>query len=87
MSISVQESLVPSAVGMAFVEKTKCSDVVICAFVGDSTMGQGVVYESLNIASKWELPFLLVVESNGYAQTTPTEVQLTGRLSDRAAPS
>ena len=86
LSIGVQGSLVPSAVGMAFAEKIKGSDVVVCAFVGDGTMGQGVIYESLNIASKWELPFLLVVEANGYAQTTPTHVQHAGRLIDRAAP-
>ena len=49
------------------------------AFLGDGTLGQGVVYESLNIASLWALPILFVVENNFYAQSTPSRLQLAGR--------
>ena len=42
-------------------------------FLGDGTLGEGVTYESLNIASLWTLPVLFVVENNHYAQSTPVE--------------
>ena len=40
-------------------------------FLGDGTLGQGTVYECLNLASLWSLPILFLVENNHYAQTTP----------------
>ena len=52
------------------------------AFIGDGTLGQGVVYESLNIASRWGLPLLIVVENNFYAQSTPSHLTLAGRIPD-----
>ena len=55
------------------------------AFIGDGTLGQGVVYESLNIASRWGLPLLVVVENNFYAQSTPSQLTLAGRIADRGA--
>ena len=54
-------------------------------FIGDGTLGQGVVYESLNIASRWGLPLLVVVENNFYAQSTPSHLTLAGRDPDRGA--
>ena len=43
------------------------------------------MYESLNIASLWKLPLLVVVEHNGYAQSTPSALQLAGDIEARAA--
>jgi len=83
-SIGIQGGLVPAAVGMAFAEKLTGSRNVVCVCIGDGTLGQGVVYESMNIASKWSLPILFVVEANSYAQSTPTEVQHAGSLVGRA---
>ena len=40
--------------------------------VGDGTLGEGLLYESLNLASVWSAPVLFVVEYNGIAQTTDT---------------
>jgi TPP-dependent pyruvate/acetoin dehydrogenase alpha subunit len=76
---------VPVAAGMALAEREKGSGAVSTVFVGDGTLGQGVVYESLNIASLWELPLLVVVEHNGYAQSTPSRLQLAGDVETRAA--
>ncbi len=51
-------------------------------FLGDGTLGEGVLYESLNIAALWKLPILFVLENNGYAQTTPVEKGVAGSMPD-----
>lgn len=83
-SNGVLGSTVPVAAGMALAEREKRSGAVATVFVGDGTLGQGVVYESLNIASLWKLPLLVVVEHNGYAQSTPSTLQLAGDVESRA---
>lgn len=77
-SNGVQGGIVPVATGMALAEKRKASRAVTVAFLGDGTLGEGVVYESLNLAALWQLPVLYVVENNHIAQTTPTEQALAG---------
>ena len=83
-SNGVLGSTVPVAAGMALAEREKRTGALATVFVGDGTLGQGVVYESLNIASLWELPLLVVVEHNGYAQSTPSTLQLAGDVEARA---
>lgn len=82
-SNGVQGGIVPIATGMALAEKRKGSQAVAVVFIGDGTLGQGVVYESLNMASLWRVPLLVVVENNHIAQTTPTTTTLAGSISDR----
>jgi TPP-dependent pyruvate/acetoin dehydrogenase alpha subunit len=84
-SNGVLGSTVPVAAGMALAEREKGTGAVTTVFVGDGTLGQGVVYESLNIASLWQLPLLVAVEHNGYAQSTPSRLQLAGDVEARAA--
>jgi TPP-dependent pyruvate/acetoin dehydrogenase alpha subunit len=84
-SNGVLGSIVPVATGIALAEKAKGTGAVSTAFLGDGTLGQGVTYESLNIASLWSLPVLFVVENNHYAQSTPVELELAGRIAARAA--
>jgi TPP-dependent pyruvate/acetoin dehydrogenase alpha subunit len=38
---------------MAFAEKQLKHSAIVAAFIGDGTLGEGVVYESLNLASLW----------------------------------
>jgi len=82
-SNGVQGGSVGNAVGVALAEKTKCSGAVTCAWLGDGTFGEGLVYEAMNIASLWRLPIVFTIEANGIAQTTPTEMQLAGSLAAR----
>ena len=84
-SNGVLGSTVPVATGMALAEKQRRTGAVTVAFLGDGTLGQGVVYESLNLASLWDLPILFVVENNFYAQSTPSRLNLAGRIADRGA--
>jgi TPP-dependent pyruvate/acetoin dehydrogenase alpha subunit len=74
---------VPLAVGIALAEKAKKSGRIVFTFMGDGTLGEGVVYESLNMASLWSLPLLFVLENNRYAQTTPVHLHLAGKICDR----
>ena len=74
---------VPMAVGMAATEKLKGGDRTVFSFMGDGTLGEGVVYESLNIAALGAFPILFIVENNRYAQSTPTRLNLAGEIPDR----
>jgi TPP-dependent pyruvate/acetoin dehydrogenase alpha subunit len=53
------------------------------AFIGDGTLGEGLVYESLNIASLWQLPLLVVLEDNAWSQSTPSRLNLAGSMRAR----
>jgi acetoin:2,6-dichlorophenolindophenol oxidoreductase subunit alpha len=74
----------PIAVGMALAEKRRGSGAVAIAFLGDGSFGEGIVYEALNIAALWSAPVVIVVEHNGWAQSSPTHSQHAGSLQTRA---
>lgn len=80
----IQGSIVPVTTGMALAQKRAGEGGIATVFLGDGTLGQGVVYECLNIASLWRLPLLFVVEDNRYAQTTPRELAVAGSVTARA---
>jgi len=82
-SNGVQGGLVSNAVGMAMAEKMKGTGAVTVVFLGDGTLGQGIVYESLNLASLWGAPILFVVEDNEWAQSTPRRLELAGDMVSR----
>ncbi|MFN2304545.1 MAG: thiamine pyrophosphate-dependent dehydrogenase E1 component subunit alpha [Anaerolineales bacterium] len=82
-SNGVQGGIVPIATGMALAEKYKESGRIVVSFLGDGTLGQGVVYETLNMASLWQAPILFVLENNRIAQTTPIELAVAGSIPER----
>jgi TPP-dependent pyruvate/acetoin dehydrogenase alpha subunit len=84
-SNGVQGSIVPVSTGIALAEKEQGTGAVTTVFIGDGTLGQGTVYECLNLASLWRLPLLVVVENNHYAQTTPFHLAVAGDVRARAA--
>lgn len=71
------------ATGMAFAEKRNKTDNIAVVFIGDGALGEGVLYESLNIASLWSLPVLFVVENNKYAMSTPIKDAVAGSIIER----
>ncbi len=79
----VQGGMIPNAVGMALAEKRKHTSVITTAFLGDGTLGEGVIYEAFNMAGLWQAPILFVVEDNHIAQTTPTIQALAGNMNAR----
>lgn len=76
---------VPTAAGIAMAMKLSGSDRISVVCIGDGTMGEGVVYETLNLASLWDLPLLVVLENNLWSQSTAIEVNLAGSLAARFA--
>ncbi|HLP16758.1 MAG TPA: thiamine pyrophosphate-dependent dehydrogenase E1 component subunit alpha [Bacteroidota bacterium] len=83
-SNGVQGGIVPFAVGIALAEKNKRSGAVTIVFLGDGTLGEGAVYEAFNCASLWGAPVLFVIEDNGYAQSTPRRLGVSGSIRARA---
>jgi TPP-dependent pyruvate/acetoin dehydrogenase alpha subunit len=82
-SNGIQGGIVPVATGMSFAEKAGKTGNIVLVFLGDGTLGEGVVYESLNVASLWSLPILFIVENNRYAQTTPISLAVAGSITAR----
>ena len=82
-SNGIQGGTVANALGMAFAEKYNQTGNIVVVFMGDGTWGEGISYESLNMASLWSVPLLVVVENNRYAQSTPVELNLAGSIFQR----
>lgn len=82
-SNGIQGGIVPNAVGIALAEKVQGTGKIATVFVGDGTLGEGVSYEAMNIAALWQLPILFVIENNGYAQSTPSSLQIAGIIEER----
>jgi 2-oxoisovalerate dehydrogenase E1 component len=84
-SNGIQGGIVPVAAGLAFARKLGAKGGIAAVCIGDGTLGEGVVYETLNIAAKWSLPLLVVLENNLYAQSTSQSETLSGDICARAA--
>lgn len=82
-SNGVQGGILPVATGMALAEKRKGSGAAAVAFLGDGTLGEGALYEALNLAALWQAPVLYVLENNRMAQTTPIHLAVAGSLPAR----
>lgn len=82
-SNGVLGSTIPVATGVALASRLRGETALTVVFMGDGALGEGVVYEAMNMASLWEAPVLFVVENNGIAQTTPIELALSGAIDGR----
>jgi acetoin:2,6-dichlorophenolindophenol oxidoreductase subunit alpha len=80
----IQGGLVPVAVGAAMAEKFAKSGAIAVVFLGDGTMGQGIVSEGFNLAAIWNLPIIFVLEDNKYAQSTSRHATHAGDLYRRS---
>jgi 2-oxoisovalerate dehydrogenase E1 component alpha subunit len=65
------------AVGIALASKIRGEDEVAVAIMGEGSSNQGDVHEALNFAAVQRLPFILVVENNGYAISVPMARQMS----------
>jgi 2-oxoisovalerate dehydrogenase E1 component alpha subunit len=65
------------AVGIALAAKIRGTDQVAVAIMGEGSSNQGDVHEALNFAAIHKLPFVFVVENNGYAISVPAEKELS----------
>src|SRR5574341_762898 len=71
------------ATGAAFSAKMRGSDQVVICFFGEGALGQGVLYEVMNMASLWKLPVIYVCENNLYNEYTHYSETLAGEVTAR----
>ncbi len=64
---------IPVAVGIAFAHKYRNDGGVCVAYFGDGAVWQGSFHESMNLASLYGLPVVMVVENNQYAMGTSVD--------------
>lgn len=62
---------VPHLTGGLFASQLDDDNRVGIAFFGDGGANQGVVWETVNLASIWDIPVIFVCENNRYAESTP----------------
>jgi pyruvate dehydrogenase E1 component alpha subunit len=78
---------VPLALGSALAFRLEGGDRVAVVLFGDGAVQSGVFVESVNLATLWRLPAILVCENNGFAEFTPRSAHTTvERVGDVVAP-
>lgn len=84
--ISHLPSSLPVAVGVAMSFTYRKEKRVAMTYVGDGSSSEGLFHESLNLAAIHNAPFVLIVENNQYAYSTPLHQQMrVDDIADRAA--
>jgi TPP-dependent pyruvate/acetoin dehydrogenase alpha subunit len=73
--ISVVGALIPVMTGVALELKTHGKKQVALTYIGDGGSSTTDFHEGVNFASIHKLPFVLIVQNNGYAYSTPTSMQ------------
>ena len=73
--ISMLASLIPVCAGAALKFKMKNEPHVAMTWIGDGGSNVGDFHEGLNFAGVLDLPFVLILENNKYAYSTPIEYQ------------
>jgi len=72
------------ATGAALSAKMRGSDQVTVCFFGEGALGQGLLYEVMNIAALWSCPVIYVCENNMYNEYTNYLETTAGTILDRA---
>jgi len=73
------------ATGAALSARRSGTDRVAVCFFGEGALGQGVLYEVMNIAQLWKLPVIYVCENNLYTEYTHYTETTAGDIAARAA--
>jgi TPP-dependent pyruvate/acetoin dehydrogenase alpha subunit len=71
------------ATGAAFSARRRGTDQVAVCFFGEGALGQGLLYEAMNMASLWRLPVIYVCENNLYNEYTSYRETTAGELTAR----
>ncbi len=71
------------AAGAALSAKMRGTSQVAVCFFGEGALGQGLLYEVMNMASLWSLPVIFVCENNLYNEYTHYRETTAGEILDR----
>jgi len=83
LSNGLQGGFVPVAAGIALHMQRKRLPGIAVSFIGEGTLGEGVLYEAMNLASIFNLRHLIVCENNGYSQSTSQLIGIGGDIAAR----
>ncbi|PZQ95982.1 MAG: dehydrogenase [Cereibacter sphaeroides] len=76
---------IPAVVGAGLAARHRKSGAISAAFFGDGATGQGILYESMNMAALWKLPCMFVCINNQYGMGTRIDQATANpRLHERA---
>jgi TPP-dependent pyruvate/acetoin dehydrogenase alpha subunit len=73
----------PTATGFALAAQILHPGAVTIAFFGEGAMNQGMLMESINLASAWGLPVVFVCKDDSWSITTRSDTVTGGNLNDR----
>ncbi|HEX4643604.1 MAG TPA: thiamine pyrophosphate-dependent dehydrogenase E1 component subunit alpha [Candidatus Acidoferrales bacterium] len=73
------------ATGAAFSAKYRGTKQVAVCFFGEGALGQGLLYETMNLARLWNLPVIYVCENNMYNEYTHFSETTAGEILARPA--
>ena len=68
---------IPLALGAAFSIKYNKQENISVVYISDGATNQGTFHESLNMASLWSLPLLIVCENNLYGMSKTNEKSIS----------
>ena len=74
----------PCGAGFALAAQYLNPGAIAVAFFGEGAMNQGMLLESLNLASVWKLPVLFICKDDGWSITTQSDNMTGGDLMERA---
>jgi 2-oxoisovalerate dehydrogenase E1 component len=84
ISNGTQGSLLPVASGICYSFEKEKKNGVCVSFIGEGTLGEGNVYEAMNLSAVMGLPHVIVCENNFYSQSTPQGESFRGSIQGRA---
>ena len=73
--ISMLGDLIPVMSGVALGARLQGRNIAVMTYIGDGGQSTGVTYEGINFAAVQKLGLVLLVESNLWAYSTPSEMQ------------
>jgi TPP-dependent pyruvate/acetoin dehydrogenase alpha subunit len=83
--ISMLGDLVPVMAGVALGARLQGRNIAVMTYIGDGGQSTGVTYEGINFAAVQDLGLVLIIESNHWGYSTPSEMQFRVKdLAERA---